>query len=85
MKILFLDQSGKRGVQNCGCIDIAKPYRDRALKGLFFASLAIANSKASLTAFVEAGGRPNKAEIVYNGFKPNGTDLSSPQRGHNTW
>ncbi len=35
-----------------------------------FASLAIANSKASLAAFVEAGGRPDITEVVYNGFEP---------------
>ena len=35
-----------------------------------FASLVIANSKASQAAFVEAGGRPDIVEFVYNGFKP---------------
>lgn len=35
-----------------------------------FASLTIANSKASLAAFVEAGGRPDITEVVYNGFEP---------------
>ncbi|HEY9667894.1 MAG TPA: glycosyltransferase family 4 protein [Coleofasciculaceae cyanobacterium] len=34
------------------------------------ASLVIANSKASQTAFVEAGGRSDLTEVVYNGFAP---------------
>lgn len=34
------------------------------------ASLVIANSKASQAAFVEAGGRPELTEVVYNGFDP---------------
>jgi glycosyltransferase involved in cell wall biosynthesis len=34
------------------------------------ASLVIANSKASQAAFVEAGGRPEITEVVYNGFEP---------------
>ena len=33
-----------------------------------FASLVIANSQASKTAFIEAGGRADLTEIVYNGF-----------------
>ena len=33
-------------------------------------SLVIANSKASQAAFVEAGGRPEITEVVYNGFEP---------------
>ena len=33
-----------------------------------FASLVIANSKATKTAFIEAGGKSNLVEIVYNGF-----------------
>ena len=33
------------------------------------ASLVIANSKASQAAFVEAGGRPEITEVVYNGFE----------------
>ncbi len=33
-----------------------------------FASLVIANSQASKTAFVEAGGRAEITEIIYNGF-----------------
>jgi glycosyltransferase involved in cell wall biosynthesis len=35
-----------------------------------FASLVIANSQASKTAFVQAGGRQNIVEVVYNGFDP---------------
>ncbi len=35
-----------------------------------FASLVIANSKATQTAFVEAGGRSQITEVVYNGFEP---------------
>ncbi|MCL6753446.1 glycosyltransferase family 4 protein [Nostoc sp. CCCryo 231-06] len=35
-----------------------------------FASLVIANSQASKTAFVQAGGRQNIIEVVYNGFDP---------------
>ena len=35
-----------------------------------FASLVIANSKATQTAFVEAGGRSEITEVVYNGFEP---------------
>lgn len=34
-----------------------------------FASLVIANSQASQTAFVQAGGRQNIIEVVYNGFE----------------
>lgn len=178
MKILFLDQSGKPGGAELCLIDIAKPYRDRALVGLFadgsfksllqqnsipvevlatqtiqvrkesslaqglkslgqiiplitkvvkraseydliyantqkalvvgalaslfsrrplvyhlhdilsqehfsqtnlriainlanrFASLVIANSQASKTAFVQAGGNPDIIKVVYNGFEP---------------
>ncbi|NES25294.1 MAG: glycosyltransferase, partial [Symploca sp. SIO3E6] len=35
-----------------------------------FASLVIANSKATKAAFIEAGGRSGIAEVVYNGFEP---------------
>ena len=35
MKILFLDQSGKPGGAELCLIDIAKPYCDRSLVGLF--------------------------------------------------
>ncbi len=34
------------------------------------ASLVIVNSQASKKAFIEAGGKPDKVEIVYNGFDP---------------
>ncbi|WP_375515489.1 glycosyltransferase family 4 protein [uncultured Nostoc sp.] len=34
------------------------------------ASLVIANSQASKTAFLQAGGRPDIIEVVYNGFEP---------------
>jgi glycosyltransferase involved in cell wall biosynthesis len=34
------------------------------------ASLVIANSKASQAAFLEAGGRADITEVVYNGFEP---------------
>jgi glycosyltransferase involved in cell wall biosynthesis len=178
MKILFLDQSGKPGGAELCLVDIAKPYRDRCLVGLFadgsfrnllehnqipvevltthqiqvrkesslaqglssiaqiapliakvvqkasnydliyantqkalvigalasffsqrplvyhlhdilspehfsqtnrriavtcanrFASLVIANSQASKTAFIAAGGRSEMTEVVYNGFDP---------------
>ncbi|MBD2570806.1 glycosyltransferase [Anabaena lutea] len=36
-----------------------------------FCSLVIANSEASKTAFLEAGGQPNLIEVVYNGFELN--------------
>jgi glycosyltransferase involved in cell wall biosynthesis len=35
-----------------------------------FASLVIANSQASKTAFIQAGGRTDIIEVVYNGFDP---------------
>jgi len=35
-----------------------------------FASLVIANSKATQAAFVEAGGRSDITDVVYNGFEP---------------
>ncbi|MEA5603020.1 glycosyltransferase family 4 protein [Nostoc sp. UHCC 0252] len=35
-----------------------------------FASLVIANSEASKTAFMQAGGRRDIIEVVYNGFDP---------------
>jgi glycosyltransferase involved in cell wall biosynthesis len=37
-----------------------------------FASLVIANSKASQAAFLEAGGRSDLTHVVYNGFEPEG-------------
>jgi len=35
-----------------------------------FASLVIANSQATKTAFIAAGGKPEITEVVYNGFAP---------------
>lgn len=35
-----------------------------------FATVVIANSQASQTAFIEAGGNPNLTQVVYNGFEP---------------
>ncbi|MEG3933503.1 MULTISPECIES: glycosyltransferase [unclassified Microcoleus] len=35
-----------------------------------FAPLVIANSKASQAAFLEAGGRSDIIDVVYNGFEP---------------
>jgi glycosyltransferase involved in cell wall biosynthesis len=35
MKILFLDQSGKIGGAELSLLDVARPYRDRCLVGLF--------------------------------------------------
>ncbi|HLO86707.1 MAG TPA: glycosyltransferase family 4 protein [Nostocaceae cyanobacterium] len=35
-----------------------------------FASLVIANSQASKTAFLQAGGKTDKVKVVYNGFEP---------------
>jgi glycosyltransferase involved in cell wall biosynthesis len=35
-----------------------------------FATAVIANSQASQTAFVEAGGRPDLTTVIYNGFDP---------------
>lgn len=35
-----------------------------------FSSLVIANSKATQTAFIEAGGQAELTEVVYNGFEP---------------
>ncbi len=50
-----------------------------------FASLVIANSIASKTAFIEAGGRADVTEIVYNGFdsklyQSNETDVKQLRR-----
>jgi glycosyltransferase involved in cell wall biosynthesis len=42
------------------------------------ASLVIANSQASKTAFVKAGGRANVTEIVYNGFDSKIYQISDP-------
>lgn len=35
-----------------------------------FASLVLTNSEATRSAFIAAGGRPNLAHVVYNGFTP---------------
>ncbi|MGM3308124.1 glycosyltransferase family 4 protein [Anabaena sp. WFMT] len=42
-----------------------------------FASLVIANSQASKIAFLEAGGKPDIIEVVYNGFSA--TDYQVPE------
>lgn len=44
-----------------------------------FASLVIANSEASQTAFSAAGGRPELTEIVYNGFIPESYSNHQPE------
>jgi glycosyltransferase involved in cell wall biosynthesis len=188
MKILFLDQSGKLGGAELSLLDVAKPYRDRSLVGLFadgpfrhaleqqqipvqilttesiqvrkdsnllksagslgslipliwrvaqlarnydliyantqkalvvgaiaswlsrrplvyhlrdilstdhfstanrriavtlanrFATLVIANSKATQAAFIEAGGRQDLVEVVYNGFNPDLYQTDAAQR-----
>jgi glycosyltransferase involved in cell wall biosynthesis len=41
-----------------------------------FASLVIANSQATRAAFIEAGGRPDLTQVIYNGFKID--DYASP-------
>jgi glycosyltransferase involved in cell wall biosynthesis len=43
------------------------------------ASLVIANSQASQTAFVEAGGRPEITKVVYNGFDPKNYQINEFQ------
>ena len=47
-----------------------------------FASLVIANSKATETAFVESGGRSEITKVVYNGFEPENylTQEANPNR-----
>lgn len=40
-----------------------------------FASLVIANSKATQAAFIEAGGRAEITEVVYNGFEPDNYNI----------
>jgi glycosyltransferase involved in cell wall biosynthesis len=47
---------------------------NRRLAVLFanhFASLVIANSQATKAAFIEAGGRSDRVEVIYNGFHLN--------------
>jgi glycosyltransferase involved in cell wall biosynthesis len=40
-----------------------------------FASLVIANSQATKTAFIEAGGKPEITQVVYNGFTSKNYDI----------
>ncbi len=47
-----------------------------------FASRVIAVSQASLTSFIEAGGRPEIGVRIYNGFQPE--DYGSEKQQHNT-
>ena len=49
-----------------------------------FASRVIAVSQASLTSFIEAGGRSEIAVKVYNGFQPEDYDRSSEKRQPNS-
>lgn len=44
-----------------------------------FASLVIANSQATKTAFIEAGGNPEIVEVVYNGFNPQNYETAEPK------
>jgi glycosyltransferase involved in cell wall biosynthesis len=44
------------------------------------ASLVIANSQASQTAFVKAGGRAELTEVVYNGFQPESYHVNQDER-----
>jgi glycosyltransferase involved in cell wall biosynthesis len=41
-----------------------------------FATLIIANSKASQAAFMSAGGQAHKVKVVYNGFRPEAYQIS---------
>ncbi|MBD2292489.1 glycosyltransferase family 4 protein [Anabaena sphaerica FACHB-251] len=41
-----------------------------------FASLVIANSQSSKTAFIQAGGKPDIIEVVYNGFETKNYQIS---------
>ncbi|WP_427157936.1 glycosyltransferase [Aliinostoc sp. HNIBRCY26] len=43
------------------------------------ASLVIANSQASRTAFIQAGGKPEITEVVYNGFEPQNYHTSNDE------
>ena len=45
-----------------------------------FASLVIANSKASQAAFIAAGGKPSITAVVYHGFEPQRYQNSSSDR-----
>ncbi|GAB4376496.1 MAG: glycosyltransferase family 4 protein [Elainellaceae cyanobacterium] len=42
-----------------------------------FASLVIANSQATQAAFVAAGGRTDRVQVVYNGFNPQNYQVSA--------
>ncbi|CEJ46846.1 Glycosyltransferase (Uncharacterized protein) [Umezakia ovalisporum] len=44
-----------------------------------FASLVIANSQASETAFIQAGGNSKLTEVVYNGFDPQSYQVSASE------
>jgi glycosyltransferase involved in cell wall biosynthesis len=46
------------------------------------ASLVIANSQATKTTFIEAGGRADFIEVVYNGFEPENYRVSAEERYH---
>jgi len=46
------------------------------------AVLVIANSQASQTAFIAAGGRADITTVVYNGFKPENYKYSAAERSH---
>ncbi|MCU0525743.1 MAG: glycosyltransferase family 4 protein [Elainella sp. Prado103] len=42
-----------------------------------FAALVIANSEASRDAFIQAGGKPDRVQVVYNGFDPQRYQVST--------
>jgi len=46
------------------------------------AALVIANSQASQTAFIAAGGRADITTVVYNGFKPENYEFATAERSH---
>ncbi|NEU73499.1 glycosyltransferase family 4 protein [Hassallia byssoidea VB512170] len=56
----------------------SKTNRRIAVTCANLASLVIANSQASKTAFVKAGGKANLTEIVYNGFDSKNYQISEP-------
>ncbi len=45
-----------------------------------FASLVIANSEATRKTFIQAGGRPDRVTVVYNGFEPTRYQVSEADR-----
>ena len=47
-----------------------------------FTSLIIANSQATRAAFIAAGGRTDRLEVVYNGFDPNCYQVSTADTQH---